>query len=93
MVPVYHQVESEDLWRCCGLVCDFGISRPRGYKTFPCSTQLSIKNCSKILKHCKRYVFLAFKFSYGVFILLINVKMPKIVGILIFMCKINFVLS
>ena len=36
-------------------------ARPRGYKFFPCSTQLSTK-----------------------FILLINVKMPTIVGILTF---------
>ena len=35
------------------------MNRPRGYKTFSCSTQLSTK-----------------------FILLINVKMPTIVGIL-----------
>ena len=38
-----------------------GAIRPRGYKTFLCSTQLSMK-----------------------FILLINVKMPSIVGILTF---------
>ena len=39
---------------------------PRGYKFFPCSTQLSTK-----------------------FILLINVKMPTIVGILTFISMIN----
>ena len=39
---------------------------PRGYKTFLCSTQLSMK-----------------------FILLINVKMPTIVGILTFVSRIN----
>ena len=43
-----------------------GVTRPRGYKTFPCSTQLSTK-----------------------FILLINVKMPTIVGILTFISMIN----
>ena len=41
-------------------------SRPQGYKTFSCSTQLSMK-----------------------FILLINVKMPTIVGILTFISMIN----
>ena len=40
--------------------------RPRGYKTFLCSTQLSMK-----------------------IILLINVKMPTIVGILTFISRIN----
>ena len=42
------------------------IIRPRGYKLFSCSTQLSMK-----------------------FILLINVKMPTVVGILIFISMIN----
>ena len=40
--------------------------RPRGYKTFSCSTQLSTK-----------------------FILLINVKIPTVVGILTFISMIN----
>ena len=47
------------------VVCDCGISRSRGYKTF-FITQLSTK-----------------------FIMLINVKMPTIVGILTFMSMIN----
>ena len=38
-------------------------------------------------------IFLAFKLSDGVFILLINVKMPTIVGILTFMSRINFMLN
>ena len=37
--------------------------------------------------------FLALSFSDVVFIMLINVKMPTIVGILTFMSRINFVLS
>ena len=37
--------------------------------------------------------FLTLSLSDGVFIMLINVKMPTIVGILIFMSRINFVLS
>ena len=37
--------------------------------------------------------FLALSLSYVVFIMLINVKMPTIVGILIFMSRINFLLS
>ena len=38
-------------------------------------------------------MFLAFRLLDGVFILLINVKIPTIVGILIFIGRINFVLS
>ena len=38
-------------------------------------------------------VFLAFKHSDVVFILLINVKMPTIVGILTFMSMVSFILS
>ena len=41
----------------------------------------------------KTLIFLAFKLSNVVFILLINVKMLTIVGILTFMSRINFVLS
>ena len=37
--------------------------------------------------------FLALSLSDVVFIMLINVKMPTIVGILTFMSRINFVLS
>ena len=37
--------------------------------------------------------FLALSLSNVVFIMLINVKMPTIVGILTFMSRINFVLS
>ena len=38
-------------------------------------------------------MFLAFSLSDVVIIMLINVKMPTIVGILTFMSRINFVLS
>ena len=41
----------------------------------------------------KNKLFFAFKLSDVVFIMLINVKMPTIVGILTFMSKINFMLS
>ena len=37
--------------------------------------------------------FLTLNLSDGVFVMLINVKMPTIVGILTFMSRINFVLS
>ena len=44
---------------------------------------------SKILK---KKIFLAFRRSDVVFIMLLNVEMPTIVGILTFMSMINFVL-
>ena len=50
--------------------------------------QLLIK--SKMLKN---QIFLAFKRSGVVFIMLINVKMPTTVGIFTFMRKINFMLK
>ena len=50
--------------------------------------QMLIKTKMLIIKRC-----LAFKLLDVVFIMLINVKMPTIVGILTFMIWINFVLS
>ena len=46
-----------------------------------------------MLIKAKMLIFLAFKLTDVVFILLMNVKMPTIVGILTFMSRINFVLS
>ena len=63
-------------------------------KLFSSSTQLSTKFQllikTKILTKKK---FVALSLSDVVFIMLINVKMPTIVGILTFMSRINFVLS
>ena len=68
--------------------------RPRGYKTLSCSTQLSAKFQLLIkLKYRQINKFLALNLPDVVFIMLINVKMPTIVGILIFISWINFVLS
>ena len=50
-------------------------------------------NCSLKLKCWKVKIFLSLKLSDAVFILLINVKMPTIVGILIFMSRIKFMLG
>ena len=47
----------------------------------------------KKLKYRNLKKFLALSLSDVVFIMLINVKMPTIVGILTFMSRINFVLS
>ena len=69
---------------------------PRGYRTFLCSTQLSIKFQRLIKAKMLKNTFLAAKLLVGVFILLINVKMPTIVGILTFMSGVllcSFVLS
>ena len=64
---------------------------PRGFKTFPMlnsSKKFQLLNKTKIIP---TNVFLSF--SDVVFLMLINVKMPTIVGILTFMSRINFVLS
>ena len=81
------------------------ILGPEAIKLFSCSTKLSIKFQllikTKIMEN-KAFIF-AFKLSDVVFsmpmlkcqqfIMLINVKMPTIVGILTFMSTINFMLS
>ena len=55
------------------------------------STEHEISTAHK--KTLKNKISLALKLSDYVFIMLINVKMPTINGILIFMSMINFVLS
>ena len=63
-------------------------------KLFSCSSHLSIGFQLLIkTKLQKGKAFLAFKLSDVVFIKLINVKMPTIVGILTFMSMINLMLS
>ena len=63
-------------------------------KLFSCSTQMSMKFQLLIkLKYRQIKKFLALSLSDVVFIMLINVKIPTIVGILTFMSKIDFVLS
>ena len=64
---------------------------PEVIKLFSSSTQLSMK--FQLLIKTKMKTFLVFKLSDGVFIMLINDKMPTIVGILTFMSMINYVLS
>ena len=67
---------------------------PRGYKTFFLlnSTEHKISTTRENENAEKDGEFLAFKLSYLVFILLINVKMPTIIGILTLMSRI-FMLS
>ena len=50
-------------------------------------------NCSSILKYRQIRKFLDLSLSDVVFIMLINVKMPIIIGILTFMNRINLLLS
>ena len=71
------------------------MPRPRGYKTFFMlnSTKHEISTAHKKLKYRQIKKFLALSHSDIVFILLINVKMPTIVGILTFKSRINFMLS
>ena len=61
-------------------------------KRFSCPTQLST-TFQLFIKNWKIMTFLAFKLSDVIFIMLINFKMPTIVGILTYMSMINFMLS
>ena len=66
----------------------------RGYKTiFILNSAEQIYSAHKKLKYQQMKKFLAFSLSDVVFIRLINVKMPTIVGILTFMSSINSILS
>ena len=63
-------------------------------KLFSCSTQLSMHFYLLIeTKMLKIKTFIASKLSNAVFIMLINVKMPTIIGILTLMSIRNCVLS
>ena len=68
---------------------------PRGYKTFFMLklTEHEISTAHKNFKNRQIKKFIALSLSDVVFIMLINVKMPTIVGILTFMSRIKFVLS
>ena len=67
---------------------------PEVLKLIPCSTQLSMQFQLLIkTKLLKNKAFIAFELSDVVFIMLTNVKMPKIVGILTLISMINFMLS
>ena len=70
------------------------VPGPEVIKLFSCSTQLSAKFQLLIkAKYRQMKKFLALSLPDVVFIMLINVKMPTIVGILTFMSRINFMLS
>ena len=85
----------------CGSINTIGASNllqsglgPKVIKLFSCSTQLSTKFQLLIgTKIPTNKEVSCFNLSDVVFIMLINVKMPTIVGILTFMSRINFVLS
>ena len=66
---------------------------PEVLKPFSCSNQLSMKFHQLIKSKMLKKFFKLFKFSDVVFIMLINVKMPTIVGILTFMTMIHFTLN
>ena len=69
-------------------------SGPAVVKLFSCSTQLSLEFQLLIkTKMLKNIGIPCFYISDDVFILLINAKMPTIVGILTFMSRINFMRS
>ena len=71
------------------------LTWPRGYKTFFMlnSTELELLTAHKKLKYRQLNRCLASSLTDGVFIMLINVKMPEIDGILKLMSRIKFVLS
>ena len=70
-------------------------TRPEITKHLSCSTQLSRKFQVLIKTKKNKQILKCFTLSLSdvVFIMLINVKMPTIVGILTFMSRINFVLD
>ena len=73
---------------------NLSLPGPEVIKIILCSTQLSLKIQLLIKNKCwKITTFLAFNLTHVAFIMLINVKMPTIVGILTFMSMINFMLS
>ena len=68
------------------------LTGPEVIKLFSCSTQLSTKfQLLTKIKYRQMMIFLALSLSDVVFVMLINVKMPTIVGILTFMSSIDFV--
>ena len=68
--------------------------RPRGYKSYHAQLNWARNfNCSQKLKYRQIKKCIALRLSDIVFIMLINVKMPTIVGILTFISRINFVLD
>ena len=78
------------------LRCTLYWYRSRGYNTFSCSTELSSKFQLLIktkIPTTEKVSCFNLSLLDVVFSMLINVKMPTIVGILIFMSRINFVLS
>ena len=68
-------------------------TRPEVIKLFSCSTQLSTKFQLLIKTITTNEEVSCLSLSDVVFLMLINVKMPTIIGILTFMSRINFVLS
>ena len=67
---------------------------PQGYKFFSCSTQLITKFQLLIKTKILTTEEVSFSLSDVVFIMLINVKMPIVVGIFAtFMSRINFMLN
>ena len=74
---------------------DLDLIRPQSYKTFFMlnSTESEIPTAHKKIKYQQIKCVLAFSLSNVRFIMLINVKIPTIVGILAFMSMTIFVLS
>ena len=90
---IYHPLLKADI----GISCLGKLTQPPGpevIKLCSCSALLSMEFQLLIeTKFLKQRIVLALKLSDAVFILLIHVKMPTIVGILTFMSWINSMLS
>ena len=86
------RVSIGELHNC--LKCANNETLPRGYKTFSCSTHLSTKFQLLIkIKYRQIKKFLALSLTDVAFILLINVKVPTIVGMLTLMSMMENVLN
>ena len=75
---------SPKMSRPCPEVINFFCAQLNGARNF---------NCSSTLKYRKMKKFHALSLTDVVFIMLINVKMPTIIGILTFMSMIDLMLS
>ena len=87
--------ESHNEWHHYYCSIFYVFSQAPSYKTLFMLNSTDHKNSTahKKLEYRQIKQFLVLCLSDVVFIMLINVKMPTIVGILTFMSRINFVLS
>ena len=88
--PLIPKRPAEELARRYVETSEYDLAR--GYKFFSCSTQPSMKFQLLIKTKMLKNKDFALSNSEAVFIMLINVRMPTIVGILTFMSMTHFML-